>query len=129
MIDEHLGDGNKIITEAALRAILNGTYQQHKETQEGKVPFIPFVLEDSEKRYKTGDIGVSVWDNQKSCMNVFGKFLRTIKRLNTNDNNILYCRDIDVDLIRDYIIWRKEERGNANSTINKALSPIIKQQR
>ena len=125
MIDEHLGDGNKIITEAALRAILNGTYQQHKETQEGKVPFIPFVLEDSEKRYKAGDIGVSVWDNQKSYMNLFGKFLRTIKRLNTNDNNILYCRDVDVDLIRDYIIWRKEEQGNANSTINKALSPII----
>ena len=33
MINEHLGDGNKIITEAALRAILNGTYQKHKEKE------------------------------------------------------------------------------------------------
>ena len=126
MIDEHLGDGNKIITEAALRAILNGTYQQHKETQEGKVPFIPFVLEHNEGLYKTDKIGVSVWMNVKSYMNKFDKFLRTIKRLNTNENNILYCRDIDVDLIRDYIVWRKEVEGNANATINKALSPIIK---
>lgn len=126
MIDEHLGDGNKIITEAALRAILNGTYQQHKETQEGKMPFIPFVLEHNEGLYKTDKIGVSVWMNVKSYMNKFDKFLRTIKRLNTNENNILYCRDIDVDLINDYIIWRKEVEGNSNATINKALSPIIK---
>ena len=126
MIDEHLGDGNKIITEAALRAILNGTYQQHKETQEGKVPFIPFVLEQNEGLYKTDKIGVSVWMNVKSYMNKFDKFLRTIKRLNTNENNVLYCRDIDVDLINDYIIWRKEVEGNSNATINKALSPIIK---
>lgn len=126
MIDEHLGDGNKIITEAALRAILNGTYQQHKETQEGKVPFIPFVLEHNEGLYKTGKISVSTWENVKSYMNKFDKFLRTIKRLNTNENNILYCRDIDVDLIRDYTIWRKEVESNAPATINKALSPIIK---
>ena len=126
MIDEHLGDGNKIITEATLRAILNGTYQQHKETQEGKVPFIPFVLEHNEGLYKTDKIGVSVWMNVKSYMNKFDKFLRTIKRLNTNENNVLYCRDIDVDLIKDYIIWRKEVEGNSNATINKALSPIFK---
>ena len=126
MIDEHLGDGNKIITEAALRAILNGTYQQHKETQEGKMPFIQFVLDYNEGLYKTDKIGVSVWMNVKSYMNKFDKFLRTIKRLNTNENNVLYCRDIDVDLIKDYIIWRKEVEGNSNATINKALSPIIK---
>ena len=126
MINDHLGGSNKIITEAALRAILNGTYQQHKETQEGKVPFIPFVLEHNEGLYKTDKIGVSVWMNVKSYMNKFDKFLRTIKRLNTNENNVLYCRDIDVDLIKDYIIWRKEVEGNSNATINKALSPIIK---
>jgi integrase len=125
MINEHIGGGNKIITEAALRAILNGKYQQHKETQEGKVPFIPFVLEVSEKRYKTDKIGVSVWENEKCYMSKFGKFLRTIKRMNTNEKNILYCRDVDVDLIKDYIVWRKEMEGNTNGTINKALSPIF----
>ena len=126
MINEHLGDGNKIITEAALRAILNGTYQQHKEKEEGKVPFIPFVLEHNEGLYKTDKIGVSVWENVKCYMNKFGKFIRTMKRMNTNENNILYCRDITVDLIKDYIIWRKEMEGNTNGTINKALSPIFK---
>ena len=90
MINEHLGEGNKIITEVALRAILNGTYQQHKEKEEGKVPFIPFVLEHNETLYKTDKIGISLWKNVQSSMKMFGKFLRTIKRLNTNENNILY---------------------------------------
>ena len=126
MINEHIGGGNKIITEAALRAILNGTYQQHKETQEGKVPFIEFVLEHNEGLYKTDKIGVSMWENVKCYMNKFDKFLRTMKRMNTNENNILYCRDVDGDLMKDYIIWRKEVEGNSNATINKALSPIFK---
>ena len=126
MVNEFLGGGNKIITEAALRAILNGRYQEHLDTKDGKVPFIPFVLEHNEGLYKTNKIGVSVWLNVKCYMNKFDKFLRTIKRKNTNENNILYCRDITADLIKDYIIWRKEVEGNSNGTINKALSPIFK---
>ena len=126
MINEHLGEGNIIITEAALRAILNGKYQQHLDTQDGKVPFIPFVLEHNETLYKTGKIATSTWMNAKSYMNKFGKFLRTMKRMNTNEGNILYCRDVTADLIRDYIIWRIETEGNTNGTINKALSPIFK---
>ena len=126
MINEHLGEGNKIITEVALRAILNGTYQQHKEKEEGKVPFIPFVLEHNEGLYKMDKIGISVWENAKCYMNKFDKFLRTMKRMNTNESNTLYCRDINKKLIEDYIIWRKEIEGNSNATINKALSPIFK---
>ena len=126
MIEEYLGDGNKIITEAALRAILNGKYQQHKESQEGKVPFIPFVLEHNEQLYKRGKIGISVWENVKCYMKKFDKFLRTMKRMNTNDNNILYCRDINKKLIEDYIIWRSDVERNSNATINKSLSPIFK---
>ena len=126
MINEYLGEGNKIIIEAALRAILNGTYQQHKETQEGKVPFVEFVLEHNKGLYQIDKIGVSVWENVKCYMNKFDKYLRTIKRKNTNENNILYCRDINADLIKDYIIWRKEVEGNTNATINKSLTPIFK---
>ena len=126
MINEFLGGGNKIMTEAALRAILNGTYQQQKESEEGKVPFIPFVLQHNESLYKTNKIGVSVWDNVKCYMNKFDKYLRTMKRKNTNENNILYCRDINKKLIEDYIIWRKEVERNSPSTINKSLSPIFK---
>lgn len=126
MINEYLGEGNKIITEAALRAILNGTYQQQKESEEGKVPFIPFVLQHNESLYKTNKIGVSVWDNVKCYMNKFDKYLRTMKRKNTNENNTLYCRDINKKLIEDYIIWRKDVERNSPSTINKSLSPIFK---
>ena len=126
MISEHLGEGNKIITEAALRAILNGRYQQHLDTQEGKVPFIPFVLEHNEGLYKTDKISISVWMNVKSYMKKFDKFLRTMKRKNTNENNVLYCRDVNKKLIEDYIIWRRDVEGNSNDTINKALSPIFK---
>ena len=125
-INEFLDGGNKIITVAALRAILNGTFQQHKESEEGKVPFIPFVLQHNESLYKTNKIGVSVWDNVKCYMNKFDKYLRTMKRKNTNENNILYCRDINKKLIEDYIIWRKEVEGNSPATINKSLSPIFK---
>ena len=126
MLDEFIGGGNKIITEAALRAILNGRYEQHKDTQEGKVPFIPFVLKHNESLYKMDKIGVSVWENVKCYMNKFDKFLRTMKRKNTNENNILYCRDVNKKLIEDYIIWRREVEGNSNDTINKALAPIFK---
>jgi integrase len=125
-INEFLDGGNKIITVAALRAILNGTYQQQKESEEGKVPFIPFVLQHNESLYKTNKIGVSVWDNVKCYMNKFDKYLRTMKRKNTNENNTLYCRDINKKLIEDYIIWRKEVEGNSPATINKSLSPIFK---
>jgi integrase len=125
-INEFLDGGNKIMTVAALRAILNGTYQQQKESEEGKVPFIPFVLQHNESLYKTNKIGVSVWDNVKCYMNKFDKYLRTMKRKNTNENNTLYCRDINKKLIEDYIIWRKEVERNSPSTINKSLSPIFK---
>jgi integrase len=120
------GEGNKIITEAALRAILNGTYQHQKESKEGKVPFVEFVLEHNERLYQIDKIGVSVWENIKCYMHKFNKYLDSMKKMNTNENNTLYCRDINKKLIEDYIIWRKEVERNSPSTINKSLSPIFK---
>ena len=72
-----------------------------------------------------GKIGYSLWVNVQSYMKKFKEFLQKVKYLHTNSNNLLYCRDINVDLIKDYIIWRKGN-GNSNDTINKSLTPIFK---
>lgn len=37
----------------------------------------------------------------------------------------LYIKELNTDLIREYIFWR-QGRGNTNATINKTLTPIIK---
>jgi len=58
-------------------------------------------------------------------MKKFKDFLQRTKHIHTTDRNLLYCRDIKVDLIKEYILWRKEN-GNSNDTINKSLTPIIK---
>lgn len=58
-------------------------------------------------------------------MNTFSDFLHKMKRMDTSEKTTLYCRDITVKLFKDYIKWR-QERGNTNETINKALTPIIK---
>lgn len=58
-------------------------------------------------------------------MNTFSDFLHKVRHLDTSEKTTLYCRDITVKLFKDYIRWR-QERGNTNETINKALTPIIK---
>ena len=67
----------------------------------------------------------SVWSNIQCNMNRFKKYLQTVKYLETSDNNILYCKDLTVDIIKGYIEWRKSN-GNTNETINKSLTPIFK---
>ena len=58
-------------------------------------------------------------------MKKFKEFLQRVKHIHTCTNNLLYCKDITVDLIRDYILWRKDI-GNSNDTINHSLTPIFK---
>lgn len=125
VIDDLLKDPNNVITVPVLRSILNGTYKEKQEIQKGKVPFINYVLKVNEDLYNMGKISYSVWDNIQCNMNRFKKYLQHVKRLETNDNNILYCKDLTVDIIRDYIDWRKSD-GNTNETINKSLTPIFK---
>lgn len=58
-------------------------------------------------------------------MNQFKKFLQKVKCRDLDKTTTLYCRDVTVELIKEYILWKKE-KGNSNDTINKALTPIFK---
>lgn len=125
VIDDLLKDTNTVISVPVLRSILNGSYNEKQEIQNGKVPFIDYVLKVNEDMYDMGKISYSVWNNIQCSMNRFKKYLQQVKHLETNDNNTLYCKDLTVDIIRGYIDWRKSD-GNTNETINKSLTPIFK---
>ena len=117
IIDSLLLEKNQVISVPVLRSILNGTYTEKLEKEKGKVDFVQFVLEYNEELYKLGKVGYSVWVNVQSYMKKFKEFLQKTKHIHTTSENLLYCRDISVDLIKDYILWRKDN-GNTNDTIN-----------
>ena len=113
------------MTAPVLRSILNGTYQEQVEMQNGKVSFVDFVLNHNQDLYEMKKISFSLWENIRCNMSAFRRFLQQVKKRDLNERTILYCRDITVELIKEYILWR-ESRGNCNETINKALTPIFK---
>lgn len=113
------------MTVPILRSILNGTYKQELEQQKGKVSFVDEVLNYSKSLYQKEKISYSVWHNIQCNMGNFRKFLQKVKKIDTTPSNTLYCCNLTVELIEDYIQWRKE-RGNTNDTINKTLTPIFK---
>lgn len=83
--------------------------------------FVYLTREVMEKEYRSGRIGISVLDNAICSLNMFNKFAK--KRLG---KEVIAPSELTDGLIDDYIVWRKEERGNANETINKCLTPIYK---
>lgn len=126
IIDElMLGNRKYVMTVPMLRSILNGTYEKEKEEGKGKVSFVEKVIEYNTELYRLQKISYSVLYNIECNMNNFRKFLQEIKGMDTKPTNILYCRDVTIQLIQDYIKWR-QNRGNQNLTINKALTPIFK---
>lgn len=120
IVNSLMTDPNCVMTVPMLRSILNGTYKKELENQGGKVSFVDYVLDHNKELYDRGKISFSVWENIKCNMRNFTKYLRQVRKTET-----LYCRDIKVEHIKEYIIWRKE-RGNTNDTINKCLTPIFK---
>ena len=61
IIDDLLVDKSCKMTVPLLRSILNGTYKEELESQQGKVPFVDFVLELNYELYQRGKISFSVW--------------------------------------------------------------------
>lgn len=124
-INKLLVEKNQVIPVPILRSILNGTYDKEKEKQFGAVPFVEFVLQHNRELYLIGKIGYSVWDNIICYMRKFEEFLQDEKGLDKNDRTTLYCKDLTLQLIKDYIKWRQGKK-NTNGTINKSLTPIFK---
>lgn len=120
-----LSEPNSVISVPVMQSILNGTYREKQEISKGKVAFIDYVLKVNGDLYNMGKISYSVWENIQCNMNRFRKYLQEIKHLEITECNKLYCRDLTVDIIRDYMDWRKSN-GNTNETINKSLTPIFK---
>lgn len=124
-INSLLVEKHQAIPVPVLRSILSGEYDREKDRDKGQIPFVEFVFEQNQEIYNLGKISYSVWANIKCNMGTFSDFLHKMKRMDTSEKTTLYCRDITVKLLKDYIKWR-QERGNTNETINKALTPIIK---
>ena len=104
------------ITIAALRSIVKGEVLDNASD----VDFVEYATETMEERYKLGKIGVSVRDNALCGLNKFRQFLSA-----TYGEDTIFVSELTVDLVKEYIFWRQKQ-GNINSTINKALTPIMR---
>lgn len=87
--------------------------------------FVEFTLERLASDYSRNRIGRSRYENGKSCMNIFQTFLRATKK-GTYKQDSIYLGEISVELIDEYIKWRREIKLNSDATINHALTPILK---
>ncbi len=87
--------------------------------------FVEFVLERLESDYSRNRIGRSRYQNGKSSMNIFQIFLRATKK-GTYKPDSIYVGDISVELVDEYIKWRRAIKQNSDATINHALTPILK---
>ena len=90
----------------------------------------PLTREDKgkdfiESDYSRNRIGRSRYENGKSGMNIFRIFLRATKN-GTYKPDSIYLGEISVELIDEYIRWRREIKQNSDATINHALTPILK---
>lgn len=107
---------NKLLTIDTLRAIVQGRAMGKSVDAD----FVAYAIEATEERYRMGKIGVSVRDNALCGFHKFRQFL-----MSYHNEDSLYISELSVDVIKAYIFWRQKQ-GNINSTINKALTPIMR---
>ena len=87
--------------------------------------FVEFAIERLNADYSRNRIGRSRYMNGKSGMNMFQEFLRSTKR-GTYKPDSIYIGEISVELIDEYITWRRDIKKNGDATINHSLTPILK---
>lgn len=110
------------ITEQVIQDILADKPVTRKD--KGK-DFIEFVTERLNSDYNRNKIGRSRWENGRSAMKMFGEYLRS-KGKGTYKPDGIYVGELSVELLDDYIKWRREVKLNSDATINHCLTPIIK---
>ena len=84
-----------------------------------------FTMERLNSDYSRNRIGKSRYENGKSCMRIFGEFLRSQKK-GTYKPDGLYIGELTPELVDEYITWRRDVKQNSDETINHALAPILK---
>ena len=105
-----------------IRAFLDG----HPTTRDDKgIDFSDFVKANLKSEFERNKIGISVYKNGLSSMNIFGFFLKA-ENLGTYAPDKIYVSEISTDLIDRYIKWRREYKKNSDDTINHALTPLLK---
>lgn len=110
------------ITVEIVRAFLDGL----PTTRDDKgIDFSDFVTANLKNEFERNKIGISVYKNGLSSMNIFGLFLKA-EKLGTYAPDKIYVSEISTELIDRYIRWRREFKKNSDDTINHALTPILK---
>lgn len=89
------------------------------------IDFADFITTNLKNEKERNKIGVSVYKNGISGMNIFGQFLKS-EKLGTYAPGRIYLSEISPDIIEKYIQWRRNIKNNSNETINHALTPILK---
>ncbi|MBD5369203.1 MAG: tyrosine-type recombinase/integrase [Bacteroides sp.] len=87
--------------------------------------FIEFATERLDSDYSRNRIGRSRYMNGKSGLNIFQTFLRATKK-GTYKTDSIYVGEVSVELIDEYISWRRDVKLNCDATINHSLAPILK---
>ena len=87
--------------------------------------FVDFVIDRLKSEYSRNRIGRSRYENGMSSMNIFKEFLRS-KEKGTYKEDGIYLGEITIELLEEYIEWRRKIKNNSDHTINHALTPILK---
>ncbi|MDL2305958.1 site-specific integrase, partial [Bacteroides sp. OttesenSCG-928-D19] len=109
---------NKRLTIDVLRLMVKGRYNTAKEEF---VDFVKYAEDNLETRFRSERIAYSTYSNGLNSLRLFRRFL-----LAHTSEDAINIKDVTEQLIDSYILWRKEDRGNSNESINKTLTPIMK---
>ncbi len=106
--------------------VINDFLNDKPVTREDKgKDFVELALERLASDYSRNRIGRSRYQNGKSGMNMFQEFLVS-KNKGTYKPDGIYVGELTVELVEDYIEWRRTIKKNSDATINHSLTPILK---
>lgn len=107
------------ITIAVIKDILSGKDMLSDKAEDED--FFKLAYAQQKSFYDREKIVYSTYKNNLNRLSIFNEFITK-----QYARESIFCLDIDKDMIDRYIVWRKEDKGNENESINKALTPLIK---